>query len=1370
MYKPGATYRIQFHKNFTFDDFEKIIPYLHVLGIKTIYASPIFSAVSGSTHGYDGINPNEINPEIGTLKQFRLIAAELKKRGMGWLQDFAPNHMAFTPDNVWLCDYLEKGKMSEYDTFFDKNPDEPLMVPFLGSTLEEALSQHHITIVYKEQRLRLKYYDVEYPLNYTGYFDIINHEMFDSTGFEGIRSKLELLSQVLDKQEFKLLWEEILQLIATVLSQPPVLKAFEKGLKKISNDSILLRKIADVQFYRLCFWKETNHKINYRRFFTINGLICLNMQQDVVFDGYHQLLKQLITEDLIQGIRVDHIDGLYSPDKYLIKLREFVGDDVYIIVEKILESNESLNAEWPVQGTSGYDFAAQVNNALSNTKTAIPIEEWYDDIRLDDKSVSEWTYFYKEKILHDYMQGEWNNLYSTFLKCVDTLPDDVSEESLKNVIAEVLICCPVYRYYPETFPLSKYDLECFEKLIHTVSHRGNTDHITLSFFKKCFKDKHLFKDEKYAANLLHFWKRCMQMAGPLMAKGVEDTLMYNYSKSIAQNEVGNNPAEIGLDLHAFHDLMERRQRDFPISLNATSTHDTKRGEDGRARLQLIGFDIDAWFENVDKWFDLSEAAFKILSKEERYFLIQSIYAALDGLAGKSFQERLKAFIVKAAREAKSHSNWDEPNETYEDVMFKYALSLANKIDDSSIYNYLEEHKKSFVANALAQLTLKATCPGTPDFYQGSELWDFSFVDPDNRRPVDYDNRKMILNKINNVDFKLDDLFKPSNDGWIKLYSTYKLLSLRNELPEVFDSGLYEPISFSENHLCFSRRSGEDWVIVVVPISGKNYNTTDVFKIPEEAPLHWHNIFTNAVVEKSKIDITQELKQFPMLVLKSVKDASSRKAGILMPMFSLPSSFGIGGMGKESYDFISFLSKSRQRFWQILPLNPTLKENFYSPYASSSSFAGDPVYIDPEQLLKDGLLSEHDYKNIGSITDEKVNYAEVKRSKEALLLKTWKAFKKGNDLLVSKQFQHFCDAEKDWLNVYSLYVVIKRDHNELAWYKWPKAFTDMDSMAIDDFEQSHADEIGFQKWMQFLFFRQWDALKLFARQMNVSIMGDIPFYMSYDSADVWANKAYFNLDADGKMKCEAGVPPDYFSATGQAWGMPTYNWKMQEKDAYNWWMNRLAHNVRLFDLVRLDHFRAFYDYWEIPGGAEDAIHGNWLEGPQAKLFDLMKQRFPTMPFIAEDLGEMHQGVFDFRDRYNIPGMRVLQFGFENYRPISNDAPHNFIAQTVVYTGTHDNNTIVGWYKQLSSAGKKDLKLYAGKNLNKKKVAKAMVLMAYSSIAELLIIPLQDILGLDESSRINTPSTVNDNWSWRLSKEALTEEVQERLLELVIRYNR
>lgn len=1370
MYQPRATYRIQFNSTFTFRDLENIIPYLDDLGIKTIYASPIFSTMSGSKHGYDGTDPNSINPEIGTYEELQSIAKELKSRNMGWIQDFVPNHMAYSIHNGWLCDFMEKGKMSVYDCYFDKNPDEPLMAPFLGVSLKEALEQEQLKLFYNDGQLTLQYFNETFPLNYTAYFDIINHETFDSIDLQPLRGVLERISQITDKAIFSNEWTVIKDSLKEAFSEAEIRNHFNKGLEKLNKNKDFLLKLLDVQFYRLCQWNETNERINYRRFFTINSLICMNIQRPEVFDDYHRLLHQLVKEDIIQGVRIDHVDGLYDPKSYLKDLRELLGEPVYIIVEKILEQQESLPSKWPIEGTSGYDFLAQANQVLINQEAAPSFDHYYREIANNRANVEQLIYDYKERFLKEYMQGEWNNLCTQFKAIFENeLQDGITDTVLKNLIAEVLVGCPVYRYYPDALPFDHDSQKQFDTLISIIRKKNKTDEKVLQFFADCFKKDLKEYTEDQTEELLHFWRRCMQLTGPLMAKGVEDTLTYNYPKFLALNEVGNDLRTFGISVPAFHEWIKTQLQKNPISMNATATHDTKRGEDSRSRLQYISSDAQEWLELLKNNTALSEKENDI-SIEDKIFVIQVIYSSIewDGFVTDSYKDRLSAFLIKAAREAKQYSNWEQPDEAYEKRITTFAFSLLEDSNTTgmAIREYLAKNKSPIVIHSLAQLILKCTCPGVPDIYQGTELWDFSFVDPDNRKAVDYEHRKALLKNIpanSLVDLYLKDITDPA----IKLFVLQRLLQLRKEKVDLFEKGTYEPIKTTGSYLAFSRRLAGEYIVVILLLS-LNDSKDGTVELDEKITGSCKNIFTGKTVDISNLQPEQMLADFPLIVLASEAVKNSRKSGILLPLFSLPSAFGIGGMGSEAHTFLQFLAKGKQRIWQLLPLNSVTKKSFFSPYACTSAFAGDLLYIDPVLLMEDGLLEEAEVLSMETDSKREVSYTKVKKAKAAMLAKAWKTSQNKNP--DDTAFTAFCEEEQSWLNDFALFTILKEQYKGKPWFEWPKPLRDRDKKAMAEIQALEKEKLSFQKWIQFLFFKQWKQLKTAAGKLNISLMGDIPFYLAHDSCDVWAHRTLFKLNDKGLMLQSAGVPPDYFSETGQLWGMPTYHWEEAAKNDFEWWMKRLKQNSKLFDVVRLDHFRAFYDYWEVPASHDNAIQGVWRKGPQDALFKTIQKHFPDMPFLAEDLGEIHSGVFRFMEQYNLPGMRVLQFGFDPYNEKGRDVPHNFKEHSVAYTGTHDNNTIVGWYHSLSGHSRKTLNEYTGLKTTRKNIHKVMIKMAQASVASWSIILAQDILGLDETCRINTPSTTQQNWKWRLLPHELSEKEANRLAKWTQRFNR
>jgi len=902
MYKPTSTYRIQFHKNFNLKSLDHIIPYLIELGIGTLYASPIFEAVPGSTHGYDVVNPLKINPEIGTEAELLKVSKKLKAAGIRWLQDIVPNHMAFHPDNIWLMDVLQKGKASDFVRFFDidlQKGDGRLMVPFLGEHLEEAIA---------EKKLRLLTVKGKYYLNYGGSNWPVNAET------------------------------------ASMLST--------QDLKKINSDPTALTRIVQSQHYRLCNWQETDYNINYRRFFTVNSLICLNMQYQETFDLYHRYIFELLDKGIFQGLRIDHVDGLYGPKEYLQRLRKAVGKDIYIVVEKILENGEELPENWKVQGSTGYDFLAMVNNLFTNKEAERPFNKLYQEVTGKKLDPAKLIYEKKSNILFEHMQGELDNLFELFLAL--KLPDfsTIKQADLKRALAEMLIAMPVYRYYNYRFPLAEAESLHIQNLLTPIlqdKRLAKAGELLTEIFLETPKKANIAYNKK----LSNFFQRCMQFTGPLMAKGVEDTAMFTYNRFIGHAEVGDAPDAFGMAVHEFHNEMYKRQQNWPFSINGSSTHDTKKGEDVRARLSVLSDLPEEWSQLVQQLkksftaLQKQRAAFKLLHDNDVYLLLQTVIGILP------FQEdddheignRLAQFIVKALRESKKRSDWANPDEDYEDklIEFSQAILAENQESYSLIRNFLKRISDFAVINSLGQLTLKFTCPGIPDIYQGTELWDLSLVDPDNRRPVNYDDRADLIATFDGpINFKR--LWEERFSGKIKMWLTKTLLKIRKAESEVFERGAYIPLRVQgkySQHICaFARQCKQQWLITVVPlgfakcckdqyVAADNFNWEDTeVLLPNRAPLSWQNLLTGKKEHKDPlyegILISQLFNHIPMAVIKLIPKNNTRSAGVLMHISALPSRFGIGDLGPEAHKFVDFLAASRQHYWQVLPLNPTKK--------------------------------------------------------------------------------------------------------------------------------------------------------------------------------------------------------------------------------------------------------------------------------------------------------------------------------------------------------------------------------------------------------------------------------------------------------------
>jgi malto-oligosyltrehalose synthase/4-alpha-glucanotransferase len=1346
MFNPVSTYRIQFHKDFTFKNLDAIIPYLQQLGIKTLYASPIFEATPGSTHGYDVVDPLNINSEIGTLDELRSISSKLKRADINWLQDIVPNHMAFHPNNRWLMDVLENGKESAYATFFDilwdsEIYDGRIMVPFLGVPFDEAVEQKQIQLIKNGDKFAFAYFDQQYPVK------IQSAENFTSA-----------------------------------------------YIKKVNNDPQLLQEIATQQAYQLCHWQETDRQINYRRFFTVNGLICLNMQYDEVFTGYHQLIKQLLDEGIFQGLRIDHIDGLYDPEKYFKQLRELAGPDVYITVEKILEKGEQFPSHWPVEGNTGYDFLAIINNLFTNTASERIFTDKYQKLVGNKAEVEDSILEKKAFILKQHMAGELENLYQLFISLNLLQPDeiDVAKDRLKEAIAELLIHCPVYRFYGNAMPLNAEETELVKSLFHAVGKSRADLKPALQLLSAVLLDRTQRGDTDYNERALRFYQRLMQFTGPLMAKGVEDTLMYTYNRFIGHNEVGDAPAAFGLEIDEFHCLMIVRQQNAPLCINATSTHDTKRGEDVRTRLNVLTDMPNDWFKLFKQW-QTSNVGLKTANapdKNDEYFIYQSLIGAhpMPESGEDEFSQRMQEYLIKALREGKQNSDWASPNEQYEEGVKSFIAALLDK-KGSFTQNFAGFHRRVAdfgIVNSLSQTLLKFTCPGVPDVYQGCERWDLSLVDPDNRRRVDYQLRNLSLQESPVYNDELwQQLWESRYNGEIKQTLIKRLLAVRSAEPDAFVQGDYIPLTvtgkYKNNVLAFARQFGNDWYVTAVPLhlaaigadqeNPVQFNWQDTsIKLPDAAPQSWKNLLSETKGHAiGSLQASSLFTALPVTLLKLERPAN-RSAGLLMHLTSLPSPFGLGDMGKQAYKFIDLLFNSGQRYWQMLPVNPVDKGAGYSPYSATSSMAGNTLLISPEILVAEGWLDAADISATASLKSNRADFDGATRLKTELFDKAYHRFIE-SDNTSQADFKQFKLAESYWLDDFALYQVFKQLNNNKPWYEWDKASKSRNQSALTKAFKQHAAAIDKEKWLQYIFAKQWQGLKAYATKKAITIFGDMPFYISYDSVDVWSHPELFSLDQEGKIAGIAGVPPDYFSEDGQLWGMPVYNWEVLKQNNYDWWLQRIKKNLEYFDLIRLDHFRAFSTYWEVPGGEKTAVNGKWMQGPGADLFDKIKEVIGHLPFVAEDLGDVDDAVFQLRDAYELPGMKVLQFAFGEDMPDSDHIPHNHTINSFAYTGTHDNNTTIGWFEQETQvASRLSIAKYTAQKISERNICDVLIRLCYGSVAKVIIVPMQDVLKLDSSQRMNMPGSGEGNWTWQVSENQLSEKVFRGLLELTRLYNR
>jgi 4-alpha-glucanotransferase len=490
----------------------------------------------------------------------------------------------------------------------------------------------------------------------------------------------------------------------------------------------------------------------------------------------------------------------------------------------------------------------------------------------------------------------------------------------------------------------------------------------------------------------------------------------------------------------------------------------------------------------------------------------------------------------------------------------------------------------------------------------------------------------------------------------------------------------------------------------------------------------------------------------------------RSAGILLHPTSLPGPYGIGDLGPSAYRWVDALEHARQTWWQILPLGPTGYAD--SPYQAFSAFAGNPLLISPDRLVSAGLLQPSDPAG-ASFPADRVDYGAVIDWKNGILERAWESYSAGHAPALRSEFEQFRSQQAHWLDDYALFMAIKEQHQEVPWIEWPDELARRDPAALGGARRELAGRFGLHQFGQFLFFRQWHALRAYAREQRIGIIGDIPIFVAGDSADVWANPDLFLLGKDRRPTVVAGVPPDYFSATGQLWGNPLYDWDALKEKGYAWWVARLRATVEQVDLVRLDHFRGFEAYWEIPAGSPTAETGKWVKGPGADLLAILKRELGGLPLIAEDLGVITPAVEKLRDDFHLPGMRILQFAFGGAVE-SRFLPHNFEHNTVAYTGTHDNDTTRGWYAGLPEHEAHFLRRYLARDA--RDVAWDLIRLAWNSVANLAVAPLQDLLDLGTEARMNLPGRASDNWRWRFREDMLTEGVLDRLADFTELYGR
>ena len=891
-FNPVSTYRLQFNRSFTLKDAEALLPYLYKAAVKTIYASPVLEAVKGSNHGYDVTNPLKINPEIGTPEDFERLAKKVHEYKMGWIQDIVPNHMAYSTENPWICDVLEKGKNSVYYEFFDIIDDHPdpelkdkLMLPFFGRPLNELVNENELSVIYDGEGFKLKYFDNEFPLSVPAYPIILK-----AGGQVPIP---EPATRFLSNENATDDFDSKRSLLADAYSESAEVRNFiDSCLKKTNSNPGILKNVLNELYYYPSFWRDTETKINYRRFFTINSLICLNVQHEKVFNTCHQLIYEWIEKKLIDGLRIDHVDGLFNPTQYLKRLRSLVGEGLPIYVEKILEEDETLPGHWPIEGSTGYDFLSLVNNLLTNRDTGPVFNSFYSD--WIQKVVNYEDVFYNKNrfILYKRLSGELDNLTRMCLTLKPILRHESDEQKIRAAIGEFLVACPVYKVYNAPSTFMEYDTGMI-KMIGEAAIKKNPDN------KKTIKilmDLFLLKlpgsrneEQKVDA----FFRRCMQFAGPLMAKGIEDTAFYSYNPFIGHNEVGDSPGYFGISSEKFHKAMEERLKAMPLSMNTLSTHDTKRGEDARARLFVLSDMPVKWMDQARQWRAHNRSFKKIVEDREiptpndEYLIYQVLCAHLpmNARADDIFLDRLHEYLVKAMREAKVNSSWSNPDEDYENETLTFVKQIFSPGSSfpGMLAQFMEELIPHGIVNSITQVILKNTVPGVPDTFQGTEIWNLSFVDPDNRRPVDYLQLLETIKELKAAYARdpstlASQLFGNPLSGKIKQWVTWLTLRERLSYPDLFLKGCYIPLKvigkYHKRIIAFYRNYHDQHLVVVLPLSTAtlegDYLWEDTqIRLPESLPSQMMNLLTGQVSETVKSLFLEDIFDIvPFAVLRN----------------------------------------------------------------------------------------------------------------------------------------------------------------------------------------------------------------------------------------------------------------------------------------------------------------------------------------------------------------------------------------------------------------------------------------------------------------------------------------------------------------------
>jgi (1->4)-alpha-D-glucan 1-alpha-D-glucosylmutase len=984
---PVATYRLQFNHWFTFADATSIVPYLHELGISDCYASPYFKARKGSLHGYDIIDHNSLNPEIGTEKEYNEFVDALKHGRMGQVLDIVPNHMGIADDgNLWWMDVLENGPSSVYANFFDIDwqpvKDElqnKVLLPILGDQYGLVLENQELHLSFEEGSFFIYYYDRRLPVAPTSYKKILRHRIEDLEKDMGmdhpalqellsILTALDHLPPRTEKDPEKIIErrrekEIVKKRLSNLYREDERTHVFLdenvrifNGTKGEAGSFDLLDDLLNAQAYRLAHWRVATEEINFRRFFDINELAAIQMENPEVFKEAHRLIFRLIREGRVTGLRVDHPDGLYDPAEYFRwlqmgcfvqfclrllphpaeeaileeKLAGFYKEEVskdpasplrmplYIVGEKILTKAERMPEDWPIFSTTGYVFLNSVNGIFIQTEHGKVFDDIYTRWIKSKVDYSDLVYEKKKLIIETSMPSEINTLGHILNHISERRRHtrDFTLNSLTTAITEVIAFFPVYRTYATAAGVNERDRRYIEQAVSRAKRKNPSLSETIFDFVETvlllqYPDDFREEEKKEWQN---FVMRFQQITGPVMAKGVEDTAFYVYNRFVSLNEVGGYPERFGTSLETFHGQNIERTKFWPYAMITTMTHDSKRSEDVRARLNVLSEIPEEWRGCLNRWSRTNKKkkslvdGRRIPDRNEEYLLYQTLVGSwplhsMDRTEYDLFRSRIAEYMLKAVREAKVNTSWISPNLSYEEHLMKFirALLTSSERDPflSDLAKFQERVSYCGMFNSLSQTILKMTCPGIPDFYQGTEIWNFTLVDPDNRRPVDFALRKKMLwelkKRIEEVASDLPGfvrgLVQEWRDGFVKLFVTYRTLNYRIDNQALFLDGSYVPLVAEgtfQNHLCaFARQKNGKSILVVVPrfltrmikdVSemplGRDVWGETFVLVPDDISGNaFHNIFTGEKIEgidrngKRRLPIGQVFANYPVAVLE-----------------------------------------------------------------------------------------------------------------------------------------------------------------------------------------------------------------------------------------------------------------------------------------------------------------------------------------------------------------------------------------------------------------------------------------------------------------------------------------------------------------------